>query len=448
MKLDTKTFEHSILYQAVKSPYYLGTIIEHVDTDFFKDTDVKAVFGELLSFYTEYDKYPNMAELKTIISNEEVKKSFIRVVDTFKGLDTDIDIDILVEQTENYFREKSIVNTLMKIGKTWDELTHAEISERVQRACAMSIVTDIGFDYFKDIDTHIDWLKSSQNKLSTGFEFLDGKLKGGFNQDGRAMYVFMGGTNAGKSIVLGNLAANCVRQGKCVPIISLEMDEQLYAQRMSANFAEIPFDDLKDETEQFKAKIQQIKTNTPDANLILKEFPPGKLTVSGLDAYLEKLQKKGYDFDIVFLDYITLMRAEGVVGMYEGGKKLAEDIRALSYKYGVSFVTVIQANRGGVGGEQPQLDNTSESMGIAHTADFIASIWRTEEDIETNTLRLGILKNRVGENFGVQMLELDTRYLKLREVAQIFENDQAEMNTELKQQIGALSMFEEIEDPN
>ena len=217
---------------------------------------------------------------------------------------------------------------------------------------------------------------------------------------------------------------------------------------MSANFAEIPFDDLKDETEQFKAKIQQIKTNTPDANLILKEFPPGKLTVSGLDAYLEKLQKKGYDFDIVFLDYITLMRAEGVVGMYEGGKKLAEDIRALSYKYGVSFVTVIQANRGGVGGEQPQLDNTSESMGIAHTADFIASIWRTEEDIETNTLRLGILKNRVGENFGVQMLELDTRYLKLREVAQIFENDQAEMNTELKQQIGALSMFEEIEDPN
>src|SRR5690606_11250658 len=87
---------------------------------------------------------------------------------------------------------------------------------------------------------------------------------------------------------------------------------------------------------------------------------------------------------------------------------------------------------------QPKLDNTSESMGIAHTADFIMSIWVAEEDVETNTIRGGILKNRVGKNFGVQLFELDPRYLRLREIDSIFEDDVVTMNNELKSQLSEL----------
>jgi replicative DNA helicase len=167
------------------------------------------------------------------------------------------------------------------------------------------------------------------------------------------------------------------------------------------------------------------------------------LTINDLDAYLAKLKKKGKHFDIVYLDYITLMKAVGTNNLYEAGKRLAEDVRALSYKYEVSFVSVLQANRNGVSGQQPKLDNTSESMGIAHTADFMASIWREEEDFETNTLRTGIIKNRIGENFGTQMLELDN-HLRIREIDAIFEEDSENMNNAIKDQIKEFSILDDI----
>jgi len=424
----------------------MGSIIEHVDTAFFSNTDVKNVFKKVIQFHEEYKKYPNITELKTIITSKDTKKSLARVVNAFKGMDISVDIDILIKQTEIFFREQSIMRTLVEVSKNFNDYSDSEIAERFKDACGLTIVTDIGHDYFKDIETHINWLQQDHKRIPTGFPFLDEKLKGGFNANGRALYVFMGGTNAGKSIVLGNLAANSVKQNLCVPIISLEMDEQLYAQRLSANLSELPIDDLKDEVDDFRARIKKVQEDNPDAKLLLKEFPPGKLTVAGLDAYLAKIKKKGYAFNMVYLDYITLMRVESSNGMYENGKQLAEDIRALSYKYGVSFITVIQANRAGVSGEQPKLDNTSESMGIAHTADFIASIWRLEEDIETGTIRIGIIKNRIGENFGSAMMELNPRTLVLKEVDVIYEEDKEEMDDDIKAQIQALSVMDLLED--
>lgn len=446
MEVDSNFLEQSILFQSLKSEYFLGAIIEHVDVDYFSNKDVKTIFKLVLDFNKEYDKYPNKTEIKTIIRSDTALKSFKTVLKEFKELDTDVDIDVLLKQSEEYFREKAIIKAIKSIGEDYKEngvLDNATISKQMQEACNLTIITDIGFDYFNNIDEHIEWLQSDQEKISTGYDFIDKKLKGGFNANGRALYVVMGGTNSGKSIVLGNLAANAVRQDKVVPIISLEMDEQLYAQRMSCNFAEIPFDDLKNDAEDFKSTIEEFKSKVPESSLVLKEFPPGNLTVAGLDTYLSRLKKKGYDFDIVFLDYITLMRVMNSSGLYESGKKLAEDVRALSYKYGVSFVTPLQANRGGVDGGQPKLDNTSESMGIAHTADFIVSIWRTEDDVETNTLRMGVIKNRIGENFGTQLFELNTDYLRLIEVDEIYEEDKEDMNMQLKEQLSVLAEFEE-----
>jgi replicative DNA helicase len=449
MKIDTEFLEKNILFHAIKSPYYMGSIIEHVDTDFFSNTDVKSVFTNILKFYKEYSKYPNITQLKTILTDTSSRKSLARVVSAFKGMDTEVDVDILVKQTEVFFREQAIIRTMLKASEIYKEsntFDASEIAEMFRNACGLTIVTDIGHDYFKDIEKHIEWLQLDHERISTGIDFLDKKLKGGFNKNGRAFYVFMGGTNAGKSIVLGNLAANCVRQNLCVPIISLEMDEQLYAQRLSANLSDLPIDELKNDIEDFRARVAQVQKDNPDAKLLLKEFPPGQLTVAGLDAYLTKIRKKGYAFDIVYLDYITLMRVEENNGMYENGKRLAEDLRALTYKHSVSFVTVLQANRAGVAGEMPKLDNTSESMGIAHTADFIGVIWRTDEDVETNTLRMGIVKNRIGENFGTIMLEMNPRTLQLTEVDIIYEDDKAEMDDGIKAQIEIMKLLDTVVD--
>jgi len=443
MKVNEQFLEKTILFNALKNEYYFGSIVDHLDLKYFSDDSVIAVLRKVLSFNKEYKKHPSLSEIKMVLTSPEDQTHFKKIIKDLKQYELISDVDILIQQTEQFLKEKAIISTMFEVSDEFKDLEHSEIAKRFQDACSLSIISDIGLVYFDDIDKHIDWLKQPQNKISTGFDFYDKKMKGGFNKHGRAIYLWIGGTNSCKSMMIGNLAANCVRQNLCVPIISLEMDEQLYSQRLSCNFSEIQFDELKNEEDKFRAKISQLKKQNPDADLIVKEFPPGRLTVNDLDAYLSKLKKKGKNFDIVYLDYITLMKAVGVSNLYEAGKRLAEDIRALSYKYEVSFVSVLQANRSGVSGQEPKLDNTSESMGIAHTADFMASIWREEDDFETNTLRTGILKNRVGENFGTQMLELDN-HLRIREVDSIFEEDSSNMNNSIKEQIKDFSILDDI----
>ena len=115
----------------------------------------------------------------------------------------------------------------------------------------------------------------------------------------------------------------------------------------------------------------------------------------------------------VIIDYLTLMAGDRGEGMYEKGKGISEDVRALSYKYNSSMFSAIQANREGTESKMPHLHHMSESMGVAHTADFVAPIWREEEDVETNTIRGAIAKNRMGENFGMCMFETDFAKMKI-----------------------------------
>ena len=82
--------------------------------------------------------------------------------------------------------------------------------------CIITLGTNIGLDYFNDIDTHIHDLTNEDDVIPSKWPWLDEKLDGGFLQNGRALYVFAGETNVGKSIFLGNLACNIADQNKTV----------------------------------------------------------------------------------------------------------------------------------------------------------------------------------------------------------------------------------------
>ena len=63
---------------------------------------------------------------------------------------------------------------------------------------------------------------------------MDERLDGGFLEAGRAMYIFAGPTNVGKSIFLSNVATNAAEAGKKVLVVSLEMSEMIYSKRITS----------------------------------------------------------------------------------------------------------------------------------------------------------------------------------------------------------------------
>ena len=255
---------------------------------------------------------------------------------------------------------------------------------------------------------------------------MDRKLGGGFLELGKALYLFAGETNIGKSIFLGNIACNVASQGKTVVLVSLEMSELMYAKRVSTNLSQVPIAELANQADTVKQKVLAYKQTHPDAKLIIKEFPPNAITVSQLNAYLQKLTHQGIVPDMIVLDYINLLHCSIGNNSYERVKHASEQLRALSYTYNCPIVTATQINRSGINIENPGVEHISESIGLAATADCIFSIWQEEGDNELGVIRLGMVKNRYGQNFGSCVLAIDYSTLTLSQAENIINTEEAD----------------------
>jgi replicative DNA helicase len=142
-------------------------------------------------------------------------------------------------------------------------------------------------------------------------------------------------------------------------------------------------------------ELRQGVANKQLGNIKIKEFPPSTLTVSELDGYIEQLIRQGERFDLICVDYLTLMNAPRADNSNEAGKVIAREMRALSYKYKCPVFTAAQINREGMS-NTPDMKYFAESIAICAEADLIISLYRQEEDLTMGVMRAAILKSRLG----------------------------------------------------
>ena len=416
LPLDLDFFEKIVIYNALMHRDYLETVLDHLNPAFFKDKNIKTVVSVLKDFYLENKRVPNITELKTHLITTEQKDSLKNLVLSFNSIDKNYDRDVLIKNTERFLREKSVLLTVQEtsLDVHTGQIDSNKILKTFEKACGISLVDNIGFDYLEEIDDHCDKLKEVFRTISTGWKWLDKQIGGGFMAEGKALYCFFGVTNVGKSIFLGNVATNILSQNKVVVLISLEMPEQVYGKRISAQLSRIPCDDLKTNVNSLKNIIKNYKNVNSKSKLIIKEFPPQSITVLQLKSYINKLVQKGIKPDAIIVDYVNLLAppANGL-SSYEGIKKVTEGLRALSYDFDCPVITATQANRQAYNNSAPDAGKTGESMGLAHTVDAQFSIWSEKGDSELGIIHLGVEKNRFGPREVYTHLNIDYPTLSL-----------------------------------
>jgi replicative DNA helicase len=229
------------------------------------------------------------------------------------------------------------------------------------------------------------------------------------------LYIFAGQTNVGKSIVLGNLATNIAQQGKTVLLVSLEMSEMMYAKRLSSSLTKIPMKHLRSEVVTLQHALNDIHNKNPRGRVIIKEFPPSTITVNQLSAFLKTLRNKGIFPDVIVLDYLNLLHTTQGNNSYERIKHICEQVRAMTYSFNCPCISATQLGRQSYDTADPGLTGISESIGLAATADFICSVYQMEDDAENGILRMGMMKNRFGANFGTSAFSIDYTTLSIVE---------------------------------
>ena len=414
LQVNTDYFENIVACQALTNSYYASLVLDHLSPENFKNPGNKLIVGIIKDFFTKRRALPTVTEIKTYLSKEEEVKLFRETVTTFKQIELNGNIEELIANTETFFKERAVYNTVLKIvdDVSNERSDYAKFLQWFEKACNINLVNDIGLDFYGDYEKVIKELSAQNETIPTGWDFIDNKIGGGLAKNGRALYLFLGPTNVGKSIFLGNVASNMAAKGLTTVLISLEMPEMMYAKRISSHLSKIPINDIQSQFTALEAFFKE-NVDTRKRKLIIKEFPPKSITVGGIRSYLESLVKAGIKPDILVIDYLGLIKASSGDNSYEQGKAAAEELRALSYFFNMPVVSAIQTNREGM--ETPSLDTVSESLGVAFTADVVWSIYQEEGDQELGIIKVGGIKNRLGPKFGATAMRIDYNTLSLSE---------------------------------
>ena len=424
--MDLSHSENIILRHVLSTPTYLDTC----KREFFKNES----FGEILIAAKEFwDKYHEMPTSDQLIeafklkgNSDNVDKSEIRSV-------YDIDLsqyeDEWLKETTEFFVEyknltKSAVDALKYIQSTPVSSDNIKtvidtFKNIIVERNNIDFSFDEGLDFFKP-ENHKQF---TQNTFSSGYPFIDTVLGGGFSA--KALYVFMGMPKVGKSLWLGNLAAQAVRTGHNVAIISLEMTDRKYVKRLGANLLGIPvntYTDVADDEQIIKKKLGSMTYDNlkVPGHLLIKEFPTSQASVNDIERYLTKVEEiKGIKFKMVIVDYINIMknwRNANSENTYMKIKQIAEDLRGMAMNNNWSIVTATQTKQGDFDASDLSINSAAESSGLVATVDGMFGIIQDPIMYANKEYKLKILANRDdGYKNAYKVFGVDYRYMRISE---------------------------------
>lgn len=210
-------------------------------------------------------------------------------------------------------------------------------------------------------------------------------------------------TGVGKSLAMCHMAAYNLLCNRNVLYITLEMAEERIAQRIDANLLDVTISELIALSKvDYLKKVDRLKQTTK-GKLIIKEYPTASAGSAHFRHLLNELRiKKNFVPDIIYIDYLNLCVSARIkngsqANTYTYIKAIAEELRGLAVEFNLPIVTATQANRSALNSSDVGLENTSDSIGLPMTVDFMIAMISTEELEQLGQIMIKQLKNRYGD---------------------------------------------------
>ena len=226
-------------------------IFENFEKRFFKNENLKTLFEIGCAYWKRYEKCPSETQMISFLNNERY---------TEKKASLSKDYSSVMQFKEEDFDEKYVHDILIKFTKMrqiyftmldqFDDIEQkGEIGDclaRFEKIVQLDMISDLGTEYFSNLENHCNDLISIDAREPFGFRELDKLTYGGLPTKNEAcMVVIMAQPGLGKSQFMMNIAYNWSMKGKNVLVISLEMSEAMYSRRFDGLFADLNVNRLK-----------------------------------------------------------------------------------------------------------------------------------------------------------------------------------------------------------
>lgn len=413
--INNSEFEKVFFLGLTTEPSVLGLLGTSYTKNLFSVEEFREVSYFYFKFFKNFQKLPSREELAIYSKSDEFKAATAKAFELVKDLNfNNVHREIFFKTAEEYVKEKlalMVMDKALEAAAKNDKkgLDSKRLVELFTKVAGFTMTHELPFSVKADVDKFIEQSKETEARLPTGIECIDSKCEGGILADGKFIGVICAESNMGKSLLLGNIACNIARQGKKSLIISLEMSEMVYAKRIYADLYNMDINSLHMCGDELREKINLYSDY---GGVYIKEYPTSTLTVEQLDFYLDKLYQKGEKYDLICIDYLTLLAEPNSENSYGKGQILTQKCRGLSYKYKCPVLTAAQLNRSGFN-KEPENDNLSESMAILMDSDFVLGLYEQKLDASQSLKSIKCMKSRISDRGWYGKLFYDKKHLRL-----------------------------------
>jgi replicative DNA helicase len=394
-------FQIKVLAALLNSKNFLTNIHDIVSEEYFDNQAHKWIIKEILKYYDKFHTTPSLEVLKVELKKLQNEVLQIAVKEQLREAykETD-DLAYIEEEFSAFCKNQMLKKALLQSVDLLQAGDYDSIKFMIESAMKAGQDKNLGHEYNKDLETR--YREEHRITIPTPWNEFNELLQGGLG-NGDFGLIF-GNPGGGKSWALVALGGHAVKMGFNVIHYTLELGEDYVGRRYDSYFTQIPVNVIIPN----KDKVEKVLEKLP-GNLIIKEYAPGKASISTVESHIKKCIDLDFKPDLIIIDYVDLLRSkrnnrerkDEIDDIYTSTKGLARELN-------IPIWSVSQVNRAGAKDDVIEGDKAAGSYDKIMIIDFGASLSRKREDKVNGTGRWHIMKNRYGMDGLTYGAKIDT----------------------------------------
>jgi replicative DNA helicase len=376
------SFQMKVISSLLTHKEFLQNINDVLSDEYFSNPAHKWVINEILNYYEKYHTTISMDILKVEmkkLDNEVLKLSVKEQLREAYKADIE-DLAYVQEEFSTFCKNQQLKKALLNSVDLLKAGDYDSIKYMIESAMKAGQDKNIGHEYKRDVESR--YREDHRKIVPTPWPEINELIQGGLG-NGDLGLIF-GNPGGGKSWTLVALGGYAAQMGFNVIHYTLELSESYTGRRYDAFFTGTPVDQL----EKHKGAVEKSTLDLP-GELIIREFPMGKTTISSIESHIQKVKDLGIEPDLIIIDYIDLLSTRKRNDIYTSTKGLARELN-------LPIWSVSQVNRAGAKDDIIEGDKAAGSYDKMMITDLSISLSRKKEDKINGTGRFHIMKNRYG----------------------------------------------------
>lgn len=336
-----------------------------VESEFFDPE-----FRETVSFIKEYfDQYHTTPNGKQVEAETGVQVDLCEIQPD--------QVQYCMNEVEQFCKRRAIERAVLASPKLINDGDYDSVETKIREAILISLQRDLGLRYFEEPEKRLERMMNDDPVTSTGWAEMDDALFGGIAR--KELLLVSANSGGGKSITLANLGFNFLHQGLNVLYVSLELSEDVVAQRYDTMFSGISRRDWKEHTSEICTRIASAKPNCGVLDIIHRK---SGTRANDIRAYLKEyyLHYKMMP-DLLIVDYLDKMNPNekniDLGDVWTKDKLCSEQIRDIGVEFNMFVATASQLNRSAVGATHHDHSQIAGGISKINEADVYWSIVMT-----------------------------------------------------------------------